>query len=175
MKEAISIRARREVLLHFQERYRTSSKKDKQKLLDSFLAATDYERKYAIRLLSKAQGVSQVSAKVKREKIYNEDVKQALVTVWHASHEICSKRLAPFLEEFVRVLESKGHLSLSCDIRDKLVKMSAATIDRLLKFEREKFQSVKRISKGRSLLKHSIKIRTFREKEELSLVLLKLT
>jgi hypothetical protein len=46
------------------------------------------------------------------------------------------KRLAPFIPDLLSALERFGHISLPIDVRDRLLKISAATIDRLLKTER---------------------------------------
>jgi len=45
---------------------------------------------------------------------------------------ICSKRLAPFLSEIIPVLERWGETKLNLKVREKLFKISPATIDRLL-------------------------------------------
>ena len=65
--------------------------------------------------------------------------------------------------EAVEKLEACGEIDLTEKVREKLLNISASTIDRLLKPEKDKF----RLGKGRSgtkpgtLLKHSIPIRTF--------------
>lgn len=77
---------------------------------------------------------------------------QALSAVWNAANQICSKRLVLFMPEFVDALERFGHLSISRATRKKLLSMSPATVDRVLKIERSK--AAKEIStKAGSLLK----------------------
>ncbi len=109
-----------------------------------------------------------VAAKAKagkkgRPKIYTYDVFLALRKIWAVFDFICGKRLAPFMEEAVEKLEAHKEIDLTGEVREKLITMSASTIDRLLRSEKEKF----RLSKGRkstkpgTLLKHSIPIRTF--------------
>jgi hypothetical protein len=39
----------------------------------------------------------------------------------------CGKRLAPFLPEIVRVMERCGELDLTPEVREKLLRVSAAT------------------------------------------------
>jgi len=63
-------------------------------------------------------------------------VKAALLEVWEACGGICSKRLAPFLPEIVAVLKQKGVLKIRPETEKLLLKMSAATIDRLLRTHR---------------------------------------
>lgn len=43
--------SKRELLETIRPRYRKASKKDKQRILDEFVAVTGYHRKYAIRIL----------------------------------------------------------------------------------------------------------------------------
>ena len=69
-------------------------------------------------------------------RFYDEAVRLAPITVWKAANRICSKRLIPFLPEFVDALERFGHLSLPGEIRERLLTMSPATADRLLYQER---------------------------------------
>jgi len=101
--------------------------------------------------------------KKKRDKIYTYDVFLKLKKIWVIFDFICSKRLAPFMGEAVEKLEACGEIDLTEKVREKLLKISASTIDRLLRSEKDKF----RLGKGRSgtkpgtLLKHSIPIRTF--------------
>lgn len=67
-------------------------------------------------------------------------VQQALVTVSQIANQICAKRLVPFIPELVESLKRHGHLSLPDDVRKKLLKISPATADRVLKPERHRQQ-----------------------------------
>ena len=75
--------------------------------------------------------------------------------------------LAPFLEELVAVLERHGPLRLSERIREQLVGISPATIDRILRPLRERDRP-KGISTTRSgtLLKKRVPVRTFADWNE---------
>ncbi|MCM8786191.1 MAG: hypothetical protein NC899_08190, partial [Candidatus Omnitrophica bacterium] len=68
---------------------------------------------------------------------------------------------APYLKEIVPVLEKKGELKISNEVREKLIKISAASIDRLLKEERKRSYT-----KSGSLLKKQIPIKTFADWNE---------
>ena len=46
---------------------------------------------------------------------------------------MCGKRLQPFLVELTEALERHGEMTLAEGVRERLQRMSAATIDRLLK------------------------------------------
>ena len=71
------------------------------------------------------------------------------------------------MSEIVPKLEECGELRLKADVREKLMKISAATIDRLLASEREKING-RRVShtKPGTLLKSQITIRTFADWNE---------
>ncbi|MEW6049417.1 MAG: DDE-type integrase/transposase/recombinase, partial [Bacillota bacterium] len=99
-----------------------------------------------------------------RPPIYTREVKEALVRVWTILTFPAGKRLAPFLPEVVPVLERWGELSLTPEVRERLLRISAATVDRLLARERQRLQIKGRSgTKPGSLLKGAIPIRTFAE------------
>ena len=137
MKITMSIQTRKELLVSIRERYKKASWEGKGRILDGFITTTNYNRKYAISLINNLQPSKTSNRERNKEKEYNEAVHQALVTIWCAANQICSKRLVPFLPDFVEALERFGHLSLPKNIRKRLLKISAATIDRLLKPERQ--------------------------------------
>lgn len=111
-------------------RYRQASKREKGALLDAFCATTGYHRKAAVRRLRRtAAGARQRPG---RPPQYDAAVQAALERTWEAADRPCGKRLAPFLAEFVPLLERHGELTLSEPARRALVGMSAATIDRRL-------------------------------------------
>ena len=58
---------------------------------------------------------------------------QPLKTLWEASDHLCSKRLAPFIPELLAALERHGEVKLEPQVREQLIGISAATIDRRLK------------------------------------------
>jgi len=162
------------VTRELQDRYRKSSKKEKIVMLDELIQLTGYNRSYAARVLRRKEvlgyltiagkRVKYLASKRKRKKqrFYDEEVLSALQELWEEADSICSKRLAPFLGEFMAVLEKYGEISLTDQVKEKLFAISAATIDRLLAPIRKK-QQIKGKSTTRpgSLLKKSIPIRTF--------------
>lgn len=90
-----------------------------------------------------------------------------LIKIWKRMDYICGKRLQPALAEIVTGLERHNELSCSRETRAKLLKISVATIDRLLRPERHKYElrSRSRTRPG-TLLKHQIPIRTFSDWDE---------
>jgi len=89
-------------------------------------------------------------------------VVEELEKIWEIYGRICSKRLQPFLPEGVQILERCNELSLSPEIKQLLLSMSRATIDRCLKKARFIHpQHGLSTTKPGSLLKKAIPIRTF--------------
>lgn len=161
-------------------RYRQAGKKEKGAILNEFVELSGFARCYAALVLRNQGRVVVVNRKVRvrgdigkrrsrpgRGPTYDAETVKVLVQVWRIMDYICGKRLAPVLGEMVERL--RRHNELRCDAASgqKLGRMSAATIDRLLRPERQKYQL-----KGRShtrpgtLLKHQIPMRTFTEWDE---------
>lgn len=155
-----------ELLKAIRPRYRKASKREKSRILDEFVAATGYNRKYAIQLLQ--NGPSRPSQKKRgRGLIYGPDVVAALVQVWEACGHLCGKRLRPFMPDMVEALERHDELKLASETRSKLLQMSASTIDRRLKGARSKLAYRGRgTTKPGTLLKNAIPIRTFADWDE---------
>jgi hypothetical protein len=164
MHRTISKIAKREVLVVLRERYHQASKVEKTRILDEFVAVTGCHRKHAVRLLtSLCPTVPNLSAADRR--IYDEAVRQALVTLWEAADRICGKRLKAILPSLITALEKHGHLTLDTTVRQRLLAASPATIDRLL-------TSVRRTASHRKKRKTATKpskqipIRTFADWNE---------
>jgi len=157
----MSQRSKREMIEAIHPRYLKANKAGKEQILDEFIATTGYHRKYAIRVLKhgpKPKGLK----KPGRRKIYQGEVVNALEQIWEIYGRICSKRLHPFLPEGVQVLERCHELCLSPEIKQLLLSMSRATIDRCLKKARFTHpQHGLSTTKPGSLLKKAIPIRTF--------------
>jgi hypothetical protein len=169
MTKPMSLSARRELVRSISQRYRAASRKDKRHILDEFLAATGYHRKYALALLhQEAEPSASPERKPhRRQRHYTEAVKEALVMIWQAANRLCSQRLVPFLPEFVSVLERLGHLSLADEVREKLLQISPATVDRLLSDVRHAGGRGAGTTRPGTLLKHQIPVRTFADWDDL--------
>jgi hypothetical protein len=159
----MSFQAKRELLLQVVPRYRAANWKQKSVILDEFVAATGYDRKYSLRLLAHPPS-SAGPIQRPREPRYGPAVRDALEIAWSASNEICSKRLIPFLPELVPTLERHGHLQLTDAVRDQLLALSPATADRLLRGVRQP-HGISTTKPGR-VLKQQIPVRTFAEWDE---------
>ena len=157
----MSQRSKREMIESIRPRYLKANRATKTQILDEFIATTGYHRKYALRVLKhgpKPKGLK----KQGRQKVYQGEVVQVLEQIWEIYGRICSKRLHPFLAEGVQILERCHELSLSPEIKQLLLSMSRATIDRCLKKARFIHpQHGISTTKPGTLLKKAIPIRTF--------------
>jgi hypothetical protein len=173
------MKARQEVTKATAGQYRGARKKEKSKMLDQFIATTGYSRWYA-RLVLRHEGrriqtdkqtivvvERKSSTKRKRARRYDEKVQTALVRLWRIMDYICGKRLQPMLPELITVLERYNEFSCERETRAKLLRISAASIDRLLRPERRKYELRGRAgTKPGTLLKKQVPIRTFAEWDE---------
>jgi hypothetical protein len=155
----LSLATRRELIQAIAERYRTANRADKQKILDEFTEVTGFHRKHAIRALRKP--AKQSEAKPARSRVYDEAVVQALTILWEAADRICGKRLKPAIPALLEAMERYGHLALAPEIRERVLKASAATIDRLLAPAREVGRQGRRRTTINTPLRKSIAVRTF--------------
>ena len=162
-------------------RYKKARKKEKGVILNELTKITGYNRSYAARVLRekirpKVVGKKRIGdlnvilvedRRRKRKRLrarrYDKKVFKALKKIWIVEDCICGKRLAPFLPEIVPVLEKFKELNIDKETREKLLNISAATIDRMLAETKKGFQLKSGLSttKPGTLLKNQIPIRTF--------------
>jgi hypothetical protein len=152
--------AKRELLEAIRPRYLRSNKAGKERILDEFCAATGYHRKYAIRLLIQGAQPRRLK-KSGRTKLYQGAVVAALIRIWEICGRICSRRLHPFLPEITRVLEQHRELILPAEVKQLLLQMSRATIDRCLRPARFEPRQGLSTTKPGVLLREAIPVRTF--------------
>jgi hypothetical protein len=165
MRSHLSFRSKRELLLQIAPRYREASPALKTVILDEFVAATGYARKYAIRLLSHPEA-PKLAIERPRPPHYGPEVQQALHLAWTAANHICAKRLIPFLPTLVESLEHHGHLEVSEESRAQLLLMSPATADRILQPYRKQERHGISTTRSGTLLKKQIPVRTFSDWNE---------
>lgn len=173
----IGMKARQELTAATAGQYQRARKKEKGAILDQFIAATGYSRCHARWLLrhhgrrvvldragerTVLVGDVRKPAPRTRARTYGEKELKALLQVWRIFDYICGKRLAAILGEMAELLVRQGELKCDAETLAHLKRMSASTIDRLLRPERRKFALRGRSStKPGTLLKHQIPIRTF--------------
>ncbi len=168
MAISMSSKARQEMLDSIRKQYKGSDWKTKNQLLDGFVAATGYDRKHAIKLLNAETYNSESKTQKNRGRrpYYDHTVAAVLEMIWYASNQICSKRIVPFLPELVSALERHDHLHISDEIKSRVLTISAATFDRLLRKERIKIYKGISTTRPGALLKNQIKVRTFSDWNE---------
>ena len=156
----ISMTTRKELIHAVGARYRGASRSEKQKILDEFVALTGCHRKHAIRTLS-CERAADVEAKA-RNRVYDEATRQALILLWEAADRVCGKRLKALVPMLIDAMERHGHLDLDPIIKDKVLAISAATIDRMLAGTRLQIDGQRKRRKGvGAAIRRSIPVRTF--------------
>jgi len=99
-----------------------------------------------------------------RERLYDEAVHQALAGLWEAADRIGGKRLRVLIPVLSEAMERHGHLQLDPVVRNRLLDISVAAIDRLLCPERAATGRVRRRRWGTgSAVRQSVPVRTFAE------------
>jgi hypothetical protein len=129
----MSLTSRRELLASIASRYRGAKRVDKQRILEEFTAATGYHRQYAIELLNHPPPPRTVAITRPRARRYDQAVQATRVPLWELADRICAKRLVALLPTLIEALERPGHLQLSASVREGLLTISPATVDRRLR------------------------------------------
>ena len=159
MKVRMTHAARGELANAIRPRYSAASGKAKRRILDEFIAASGYHEKSAIRVLNNA-AVIKGRQKRQRPSVYDDAARAALIVLWEASDRVCGKRLKALLPILLAALERNGHLKLNAEIRPKILSMSAATIDRLLRTPRSATRT-RKVPRVVPEPRRRIKMRTF--------------
>jgi len=157
----MDIRTRKEYTAVVKERYRKArSKKERSLILDEYCANTGQARKYAIRKLGSREKPD-FRPRRRRPAVYDGRVTAALARTWEIFDYPCGQRLKPLLESQTERLRQFGELAISDEVAGKLRRMSAATIDRKLKHQKEvlHLQGSRGGHKPSLALKHQIAIR----------------
>jgi hypothetical protein len=116
-------------------------------------------------VLNAAEPITAVRRGRVRPTLYDDAAKQALIVLWEASDRVCGKRLKPLLRILLPALERHGHLKLDEVIRAKVLAMSAATIDRLLRAPRQATRT-KRPRRVVPEIRRRVRVRTFADWHE---------
>ena len=151
---------RRELIEAVAARYWGAGRDQKKEILDEFVKVTGFHRKHAIRVLKKSPRQGSREPR-QRTRIYNEAVREALTILWEAADRICGKRLRQVIAGLVDAMERHGHLRLDAAVRERLLSMSAATMDRLLTTVRDTAKQGRRRTMINTPLRKSIAVRTF--------------
>jgi hypothetical protein len=160
LKRQLSLATRRELIEAIAGRYHAATRIEKKKILDEFTEVAGFHRKHAIRALKRHAGNR--SEPSPRARIYDEAAVTALTILWEAADRICGKRLKEAIPTLVDAMERHGHLRLEPEVRSRVLAMSAATMDRVLKPVRDTGkQGRRRTGINNTPLRKSIPVRTF--------------
>jgi hypothetical protein len=158
--------ARREVMSAVMERYRSATRAEKGRILNALCATTGWHRKHAVRALRRRAtvGPGEVGAPQERKRRYGATIKDALTALWEASDRVCGKRLKVMIPTLLPALEQHGRLRLGQADRDRVLAISAATIDRLLVDVKIAASGGRRRRAGfYSAIRREVPIRTFND------------
>src|ERR1035438_10322786 len=132
MSQKMSQTSKREVLLKMRERYARWGREGRSRLLDEVCELCGYGRKHAVKLLNGKLPV--VGGKRRRggpRPHYGEPEKAVLKVIWLAAEQPCGKRLKAALALWLPYYETERG-GIEGELRERLLVLSAATIDRLL-------------------------------------------
>ena len=152
----MSLSAKRESLARIHGRYQRAGRPHKTRILEEFCATCGYHRKAALRLLNRPLRTAPSKRSGPKRTYEPGEVLPVLKAIWLASDQLCSKLLRAALPEWLEHHERRTP-PLPEALRKKLLKISSAQIDRLLRPSR--FQHPKKgISATRpgTLLRHEV-------------------
>ena len=171
------------------KRYRHASKKKKGQLIEEYVELTGCTRNHAAWLLrcwgttvwDQRAGrsvkiiVGQRRSRQRTPRVYNQQTVAALTKLWRHFGYLCGKRLAATLRLWLPHYEgwdarSKHKIALTPELHAKLLRISPATIDRLLRTEKRKLtlRGRSHTKKPTGSLLLQIPIRTFSEWQDVA-------
>jgi hypothetical protein len=181
----LSMATRKELSKEVARRYQRASRVEKSAILGEFCQGVGYNRHYAasilrnwgrpvyMRLPDGGQEVVIIGGRRVRKqrqarpRVYDEAVKEYLVSFWEVLDYPCGKRLKRCLEPMVAKARQFREMRVPRKIEAKLERISAPTIDRLLRSERKKRElKCRSKTKPGTLLKKQIAIRSGVEWDE---------
>ncbi len=155
-------------------RYQKAGKKEKGRILDEYVDLTGQNRAYASYLLNNwgqkirvgdtvyILGRRKKKKPVEKKKLYDENIFGPLKELWLISGMLCGKLMWKFIEDNLDLLTDHGEIEVSEEQREKLLRISPATIDRMLSQEKKRLEMKARSgTKPGTLLKKNIPIKTF--------------
>jgi hypothetical protein len=177
------MKERKPLVREFAIRYRAANiKVEKSKILDDFISATGYNRKYAIGILDsegktkllllKGKPVkAHITHKTRKKRVYTRryspDTTACVVRLWDFFKGMCGqtkglRRLVPLIRTNIAVLARERQFGITPQIRQQLLQISRSTVERILKGERKKHRlKGQSTTKPGSLLRNQIPVKVF--------------
>lgn len=168
MGHGLSMASRREITKKYARAYASAAKLDKGRLLDELVGVTGWSRANARRAIAaagKRKGSAKAVVRKPRAPTYGYDTLKVLIEVWTLIGEPCGKYLAPIMSDTLVQLEAFGELDqvghrLTDTVREQLLAMSPATIDRMLRpTKRARYPAAKSATRPGATLRSSISVR----------------
>jgi len=168
MGQRLSMAARKEITKRYARQYASAAKKDKGRMLDELVGVTGWSRANARRAITaagKRKGPARAAVRKPRAPTYGYDTLKVLIEVWTLIGEPCGKYLAPIMAPTLAQLEAFGELGkvaarLNQTVREQLLTMSPATIDRMLKPTKDaRYPAAKSATRPGVTLRSSISVR----------------
>ena len=156
--------AKREYLKAIRKRYHSADKITKTAILDEFCMVCGYNRKYAIRLLNQTTMHRFRRRRKKpgpKKRYHHPLILQVLIRLWKILNLPCSRRMKAAIPAWLPHYERHFKVTLPEDIKERLLHISPATIDRLMGPLRRKCKKLGlATTKPGSILKRHIPVKT---------------
>ena len=162
----LTLDERQALIKMLSRKYYLGSKKQKGFIIDELVELSGFNRSYATRTLRSISHKPKTKTKRKsgRNTYYDDQVRKVLEKIWEVMDYLCGKRLAPIIPEIISKLEAFGEIQIPEETRDKLIGISASTVDRLLRPAKKKIgrKGTSTTKQGKYLI-DQIPIKTFAE------------
>lgn len=138
----MDMRSRQQYLKALLGRYLRAGKRGKSAILDEYCRTTGMARKSVLR---KIRVLTRQEARPRkmRQPVYGRPVRLVLETLWEIFDRPCGQRLKPLVEEELDRLRAFGEIKVDVKTAQRLKRVSAATIDRLLRSKKTEWVAQK--------------------------------
>jgi hypothetical protein len=155
----MSMRSRQEVIERLKRRYQRAGPQGRRRWVDELCSIGGYERKYALKILSGNRPGPRGVRRGGSHRRYGPAEERVVVAIWKRADYPCGKRLVEILKLWLPAYEQHQG-SLPIEVRKKLERISAPTLDRLLAPYRSKLVKGRGGTKPGRLLRTQIPVRT---------------
>jgi hypothetical protein len=155
----VNKKIKQEIIRKLAREYTVASKKEKGILVDQLIGIAGYNRCYGRWILAHPP---KLQKHTRHKKSHYENILPQLKLIWKTTNYACGQLLVAAIPEMLPILVKAKHIEITDDQKRLLLKISSATIDRILKPERKKLGVKGRSgTKPGTLLKHQIPVRIY--------------
>jgi len=155
----MSISDKRKYFQRISSRYHAGNKVDKGRILDEFCIIFEFSRNYAVRLINTGYKRKR-RATGRASKYQSAEFLRVLKKLWWLSEWQCGKLLKYSIPRLLTSYEARHGVVGDLVIREKILCISAATIDRVLEPYRSQRKKGKSLTKPGSIIRNQIPIST---------------